>query len=406
MDTPSPIRVVIIGGGIAGLATAVALRSQIDLVNDIARLIDKDRAVDTHNVTVEVYEQWKAEPKSSGGDCDDLGQLVRSSSAGGLQLGPNGMRALQLVRDGLDEKWIRRGHPCNGMRFRNETGAELCVLEQQHVDHESNRYKLPAVTGRRASLLSLLEEECRDLGVCIHYGAKVESILLVRPDQVEQPDDGRRKTKKPQSKVSVSFANCEQPILADLVIGADGVHSRARAYVSPETVPEYTGIVGFGGFMDGACCPPIVTESDLPDRSKLEMQFGPIGFFGFGVGHTHKISFSTRKSSSSLTSSASSPSSAFGTSPCSESEIGQSIMWWSTVPMEGIAAPDLKSMSDVEAIQLLRETHRGWAGPSGRILCAAKERGDPIVKTMIHDVRNLSSWHGCDGRLGMSCSAL
>src|SRR5262249_34508485 len=60
------------------------------------------------------------------------------------------------------------------------------------------------------------------------------------------------------------------------LIGADGIHSRVRALVSPNApVPNYTGLVSTGGF---------TTHLSLPPTPKTQyFIFGKRAFFGYHV---------------------------------------------------------------------------------------------------------------------------
>lgn len=184
--TPNPPRVVVIGGGIAGLFTANALVS--------------------HGVPVSVHEQAAA-----------LGEI-----GAGVFLTPNSVRQLHRVGLGADvEKWGARIG--DGSRYHRDDGTEIAGVQVT----DSSGWN--AVFGmHRADLVSMLAERL--------------------PEGVVQT--GRRCTGLTQDgeDVRVSFADGTTAD-ADVVIAADGIHSGLRHRVVPPSEPVFSGSVAYRGLV-------------------------------------------------------------------------------------------------------------------------------------------------------------
>jgi 2-polyprenyl-6-methoxyphenol hydroxylase-like FAD-dependent oxidoreductase len=209
------MNVIIVGGGIAGPALGVALAKA-----DLAATILEAR---------------------------------HDGAAGGafLNLAPNGINALAAV--GLGEVVERaNGVPLTGIRFHNATGREIAFLDGRD---ELQRYGAQNHLVRRDLLHFQLEECARAAGVDIRRDAKVVSL----------EDRGDR--------VRVTLAD-GSTIDADVVVGADGIHSVVRRIAFPDApLPSYTGVLNCGGW----------TDVDLPDTDDQHLVFGRRAFFGYVV---------------------------------------------------------------------------------------------------------------------------
>jgi salicylate hydroxylase len=180
------------GGGVGGLAAAIALR-QAD-----------------HEV--EVYEQ-AANYQRVGAD---------------INLTPNAVRALDSlgVVDMLRESAARPTHRISRMW---DTGAETSRLEM--ADEAERRYGAPQLTIHRADLLAALQQQLPD-GV-VMLGHRVEAITA----------DGER--------VRIRFAGGGTREV-DILIGADGIHSPTRTALFGPEHPQFTGLVSYRAVVDRA----------------------------------------------------------------------------------------------------------------------------------------------------------
>jgi len=193
------MNIVIIGAGLGGLTAASAL-------------LDR-------GFTVTVLEQ-AAQLKEIGA---------------GVQLGPNATGV--LYRLGLGPALERIASEPAGKRVRLwNTGQAWPLFDLGAISRE--RYGYPYFTLHRADLHAVLAEGVqRRAPGAIRLGVKVEGH--------EQHADGR---------VTVRAANGER-WEADLVIGADGVHSRTREALFGPDAPRFSGIMAWRG---------VIRASDLP----------------------------------------------------------------------------------------------------------------------------------------------
>jgi FAD-dependent urate hydroxylase len=110
---------------------------------------------------------------------------------------------------------------------------------------------------RRSDLQRVLREEALARGVTIRYGKRLERL-----------EHG-------VGSVTARFADGTQEA-GDILIGADGIHSRTRQLIQPDAPPPvYTGQISVGGY------------SRLPDleptSGSQQFVFGRRGFFGYLV---------------------------------------------------------------------------------------------------------------------------
>ena len=173
------MKVLVVGGGIGGLSTAIALRG---------RDVDVD--------VVEINPKW-----------DVYG-------VGIIQPG-NAVRALDAL--GLAEKAVELGYAMKGSRFHDSQGNLLG--EVPALDLLGPKY--PPMNGiTRPQLHKIFQDAVKASGANIRLGVTANSI----------GEDG---------KVSLSDGDDGE---YDLVVGADGIHSQVRANVFPGAPePEYTG---------------------------------------------------------------------------------------------------------------------------------------------------------------------
>ncbi|MEV7227377.1 FAD-dependent monooxygenase [Polymorphospora sp. NPDC051019] len=185
------MKTLIIGGGIAGSALALALH-KAGLASEVA----------------------EARP-----DVEDSGGAF-------LTLAPNGVKALRTLGLG-DVPAAAGGFELSGIDFRNSRGRRIGELPGE-ADQE--RYGARGVVLRRARLQAALAERARAAGVPYTFDARLERLV--------EHTDG----------VRAVFAG-GRTVDADIVIGADGVWSTVRRLTWPDApTPAYTGIVDCGGW--------------------------------------------------------------------------------------------------------------------------------------------------------------
>lgn len=210
-------RVLLVGGGICGLTTALFLK----------------RA----NVPFRIFE-------ASDGPTDIGGTVT---------IFPNGMRVLREC--GVKDAVVDAGVSTTRAIVQDQTGRPFATITMGGVE----RYAEPTITLRRSLLHKILIEAAEGLGVTIEYGRRISSISQDGGRVVAGFEDGTRAE-------------------AGALLGADGVHSVVREHVVPGNAgPAYSRLVFFAGFVDD---PELLSRAAL-DRSAQYVTVGPIGFIGY-----------------------------------------------------------------------------------------------------------------------------
>lgn len=222
MNSPAK-KAIIIGGGIAGPVTAMALqRAGLQPV---------------------VYEAYA----TSTGDAGAF-----------LTVAVNGLDALRVLD--AHRPVLATGFPTKNIVFFSGSGKRLGevpiggTLPDGTVTH----------TIKRPDLYKALHEETIRRGIRIEHGKRLI-------DAETAPDGG-----------VVAFFEDGTQASGDLLIGADGIHSRTRSIIDPTAPkPRYTGLGNIGGYARGA------TVTATPGQ--YEMVFGKRAFFGYAVSPSGEI---------------------------------------------------------------------------------------------------------------------
>lgn len=173
-------KVLIVGGGIAGLCTAVGLKGS----GAVVEIVEQNPKWDVYGVGI-------------------------------IQLA-NALRALAAL--GLAEEAIAQGFPMSALVMWRPDGAPIATLPQPPIAGPD----FPPQNGiARPKLHAILQKAAQAAGARVRLGLSVQAI--------EQ--DGER--------VRVAFTDGSQGVY-DLVVGADGLRSRVRQLVFPEAPsPQY-----------------------------------------------------------------------------------------------------------------------------------------------------------------------
>lgn len=187
-DRKTPTDVLVIGGGMAGLAGALALRG--------------------NGAEVTLVER-----------APEFGEV-----GAGLQMAPNASRVLK--RWGLLEKALQIGVQPKHLVFRDAvTGEEL--TRQTLGGEFEERYGAPYVVIHRSDLHRILLEACQEAGVRLVNDVMVESVETVNGRGIAHTVNG------------ATYA-------ADVVIGADGLKSTLRPAVAQDG-PVSSSYVAYRG---------------------------------------------------------------------------------------------------------------------------------------------------------------
>ena len=183
------MKYTIIGGGIGGLTTALAF--------------------ERNGIDYEVYEQ--AEELNAVG--------------AGILLAPNALQVLESL--GILSLIQNTGNPINWITIGK---ADFTPLSDMPQDKIKDSFGYTTVSIHRAQLQKLLYNQLPKEKV--HLGQGFQSFT--------QLDSG---------KIRVNFTN-ETSIETDYIIGADGIHSKVRKQLFPESQLRYSGQTCWRGVVD------------------------------------------------------------------------------------------------------------------------------------------------------------
>jgi salicylate hydroxylase len=199
---PRTPRVLVIGGGIGGLAAALALERQ--------------------RAEVIVCEQ---SPKLS-----EIGA--------GIGLAPNAIKALRAL--GLEDKINAAAYASEFAVIRSWRDGREISRSYQGDYHE--KFGAPSVTIHRADLLRILADALRSAD--IRLGLRCVAVAPRANGAVARFADGSE-------------------IEADLVVGADGIHSKVRESLFGADAPRFTGCICFRGMAPAEAVPPDVNTANV-----------------------------------------------------------------------------------------------------------------------------------------------
>ena len=145
----------------------------------------------------------------------------------GIHVGPNAMRIFRQI--GLEEKLEQMGsHPDFWFSREGETGDYLSRIPLGEFARKE--YGAAYITIHRGDMHELQINSLKD--GTVHYGKRLESL---------QEEDGY---------VRLLFKDGSE-VHADLVIGADGIHSKVRETLLGVEVPTYSGWVAHRALIRG-----------------------------------------------------------------------------------------------------------------------------------------------------------
>ncbi|HSK81901.1 MAG TPA: FAD-dependent monooxygenase [Rubrobacter sp.] len=209
-------RALIIGGGVAGPVAAMALRqAEIDSV---------------------VYEAYE-------GGADDIGAFLTFAS--------NGLDALRTID--ANDLVLAEGFPTPRMKIQSGSGKHLGDVPLGGTLPDGT----VSQTLKRADLYRALRDEAVRRGARVEYGKRLVGAETTPDRLVARFEDGTEAE-------------------GDLLIGADGVHSRTRRLIDPSAPgARYVPVLNIGGYARGVSVPA--------EPGQFRMVFGKRAFFGYAV---------------------------------------------------------------------------------------------------------------------------
>jgi 2-polyprenyl-6-methoxyphenol hydroxylase-like FAD-dependent oxidoreductase len=216
-------KALIIGGGIAGPVTAMALQRV--------------------GLEAAVYEAYGASAGLEAGAY--------------LSVAVNGLDALRTLD--LHQLVLSTGFPSSAIEFFSGTGKRLGVVPIGGTLPDGTL----TYTIKRVDLYQVLHDEAMRRGVHIEHGKRLVDAETTPDGVIARFEDGTQAS-------------------GDLLIGADGIHSRTRRIIDPAAPePHYTGLGNIGGF----------TRNAAVDAAPgmYRMVFGKRAFFGYIVSPSGEI---------------------------------------------------------------------------------------------------------------------
>ncbi|CAK5269307.1 unnamed protein product [Mycena citricolor] len=223
------MKIAIVGGGISGIATYLALRKHLSDASPPASIV--------------VYEALQSI------------DAAISARRGGFFLPPNGLRAIKSICADAEEYIRDQGRPCEAVTLRTSAGKSLGKL---HAGRKT-RYGIGQVAVSRAAVYESLLRELRPGVIC--WGRKVRYV------------------KEHGDCVKISLEDGSEDTV-DVVIGADGLHSVARKAIYPQSCSPRNELRLTANGSAPLSALPATLRIPVEQESAV-LTFGAAGCFGY-----------------------------------------------------------------------------------------------------------------------------
>lgn len=218
-DVPPPNHheIAIVGAGIVGLTTALALHKHTGLKPVL-------------------YEQ---------------ADTFQAGVGAAIGMYPNGLRVLRDIDPKLVTAIREAGYPYEYRRWMRHDGTEVAVASESALDRRDDG--LHSIGIRRWKLQKILHDAVVEAGITIHFGKRTETARIRLED----------------SLCELNFTDGTQ-VTCDILLGADGARSKVREFVVKATNSsselKYTGTTCLFGLASwprperGLCLPASSTS--------------------------------------------------------------------------------------------------------------------------------------------------
>lgn len=241
-----------------------------------------------------------------------------------LNVASNGIDALRTI--GVDPGVLAEGFPTPRMVMWSARGKRLGEVENGGVLADGS----VSLTIRRAALHLSMRDEAERRGIRTTYDKRLIAIEHAEGGVVARFDDGTRAE-------------------GDLLVGADGIHSKTRRIVDPDCPPpRYTGQLSIGGVARGT--------QVAPTPGTYHMIFGRRAFFGYSV------------------------------------TVAGDAYWFANVGFDEEPARD--TLGGIAAETWKRWLARLFASDVGPALEMIQETGDDVAAYPIYDLPKVPRWYG------------
>ncbi|PPJ52665.1 hypothetical protein CBER1_10890 [Cercospora berteroae] len=281
------MKIIIVGAGVSGLATYLQLTQHLPRILE-AEIVIYESRLDANN------------DLSAPLDADEILSDSTAVVGNSIILPPTSIRLLRRISPHLHSLFKSRGFENHAFTIASARGHTIARIP---TDDGNFPQEYPISCPRWV------------LWECLRDTVGKERITLGKVIRVDQ--DGER---------PVVYLEDGRSDTADLVVGADGVHSvvkRALFGTADAFAPQFEGYRGVGSFLHMPEMPEAITK-----HHSVVVTFGPTGSFGYAAA-----------------------------APLSQQNVG----WWSNWPTEH--PPTSSQLNALEVQKQLLARHGNWQDP-------------------------------------------
>lgn len=298
------MKIVIVGGGISGLACYLFLQKHL--------LAITPNSIEWEIIILESHASAKRDEPSAAA----VNQSAANNIGAAVGIAPNGLSVLRDLDEAIFAEVANSAYPVSHFHLASARGhslAQICATNQSNPE-------LHTLLIGRHRLWECLRAHVPDDAIVDH-----KLVASITHTEHHRP--------------IVKFADGSEDLEADFIIGADGVKSVVKKSVTGDGKtdkypPFFDGLVGVGGFIPSSLLP------ENEPRGRMTVTFGGHGFFGYGA--------STIAPQSNHFAECTAP-------------MGDEAAWWSTYEVRNL--PDKRDFDNEDIVRQLRKRHAGWTDP-------------------------------------------